>query len=51
MAETRVLARSVSPDQATMPDPDPAVSQIIDAMHVLGEYIAGTRPGAGDETV
>jgi len=37
MAETRVLTRVVTPDAASAPDPDPAVSQIRDALHALGE--------------
>jgi hypothetical protein len=36
MAETRVLSRSVTPDAASMPDPDPIVGQIHDALHALG---------------
>jgi len=41
MAETRALARSVPPEQASMPDPNPAVSQIRDALHVLGDGNGG----------
>ena len=37
MAETRELARVVSPEQANTPDPDPTVSQIRDALRVLGD--------------
>jgi hypothetical protein len=37
MAETRVLSRVVSPDQASSPDPDPAVSQIRSALQSLGD--------------
>lgn len=36
MAETRELARAVPPEAASMPDPDPAVTQIRDALHALG---------------
>jgi hypothetical protein len=43
MAETRELARVVSPEQASMPDGNPAVAQIRDALHVLGN---GDRAGA-----
>jgi hypothetical protein len=37
MAETRELARAVPPDAATMPDADPAVGQIENALHALGD--------------
>jgi hypothetical protein len=37
MAETRVLSRVVSPDQASSADPDPAVSQIRNALQSLGD--------------
>jgi hypothetical protein len=37
MAETRVLDRVVSPDQASSPNPDPAVSQIRSALQSLGD--------------
>jgi hypothetical protein len=37
MAETRVLTRTVPPEAANMPDADPAVSQIQNALHALGD--------------
>jgi len=37
MAETRELARAVPPDAANMPDANPAVSQIGNALHALGD--------------
>jgi hypothetical protein len=43
MAETRVLSRSVPAEAAGMPDPDPMVGQIRDALHALG---AGDRARA-----
>jgi hypothetical protein len=41
MAETRQLARVVSPDQASSPDPDPAVTQIQNALQSLGDCDRG----------
>jgi hypothetical protein len=37
MAETRALDRSVTPDAANVPDPNPTVTQIRNALQVLGE--------------
>jgi hypothetical protein len=45
MAETRELARWVPPADANLPDADPAVSQIQNALHALG---AGDRGRALD---
>jgi hypothetical protein len=41
MAETRILPRSVPAQQANMPDPDPAVAQIQNALHALGTGDSG----------
>jgi len=43
MAETRELTRSVPSDAAGQPDPNPAVTQIRNALHALGD---GDRAGA-----
>ena len=37
MAETRALDRSVTPEAANVPDPNPSVTQIRNALQVLGE--------------
>jgi hypothetical protein len=37
MAETRALDRSVTPDAANVPDPNPSVTQIHNALQVLGQ--------------
>jgi hypothetical protein len=37
MAETRQLARAVPPEAASMPDADPMISQIDEALHALGD--------------
>jgi hypothetical protein len=40
MAETRALTRVVTPEMANMPDPNPEVTRIRNALHALG---AGDR--------
>jgi hypothetical protein len=37
MAETRALDRSVTPNAANVPDPNPSVTQIHNALQVLGQ--------------
>ena len=45
MAETRALDRSVTPEAANVPDPNPGVTQIRNALQVLGEGNRGQAAG------